>query len=358
VLASFLALNADIKYHKAEMLDDHDLSGMQLGIGLNVMWGHKREIYEIVGTRVVVQDIYPAYHQFYNTYPLALVTVKNRVGYPIEVSITAEIPGISGQPKQGQSVKIERGETLDVPVTVYFKKNLLDIERHRNVILDMDVSVRAAKSYTTNLTSQLVIHNRNAWNGEIDKLHLYLDTENPDIRAFARSAALAVEEQSGVYIQRAAAIFNRLAELGIQYLPDPNIPFYQDDRVQFADETLDLGSGDCDDLTVLYASMLESIGIQTAFVQVRDPEKEIAHLYVILNTGATLENSHVVSSNEKRFIVRENSAGVNTIWLPVETTMLDQDFESAWTFAATAWLKEAQLRNGLADGWVKIFDFH
>jgi hypothetical protein len=126
--------------------------------------------------------------------------------------------------------------------------------------------------------------------------------------------------------------------------------------VQFAVETVDAGSGDCDDLVVLYASMLESAGIQTAFVEVQDPEKELAHLYLLFNTGLRAEEAFLISENEKRYILRDNPSGQKMVWIPVETTLVEDGFEQAWTAAAMSWLQESLLRNGLAEEWVRIID--
>ena len=140
-------------------------------------------------------------------------------------------------------------------------------------------------------------------------------------------------EQDVESVVKANTVFNTLKEKGIRYHRDPNVAFYRDDRVQFAVETLRLGNGDCDDLVVLYASCLESLGIRTAFVEVKDPKREIAHLYLLFDTGIPPEEGHRISTNEKRFVVRSGNSRFDTIWLPIETTVIDQGFEKAWKLA-------------------------
>jgi hypothetical protein len=142
----------------------------------------------------------------------------------------------------------------------------------------------------------------------------------------------------------------------IRYRHDPNILFYQDDRVQYAMETIDQRGGDCDDLVILYASFLESLGMKTAFVETRDPEKEIAHLYLLFATGLPAEQGQLISSNEKRYILREKPNGQKEIWIPVETTLIDKGFEEAWKIGATEYLQDGIIRNGLEQSWVKVID--
>ncbi len=49
----------------------------------------------------------------------------------------------------------------------------------------------------------------------------------------------------------------------IVYVSDPRASV---EYVQFPEQTFELKGGDCDDLSVAYCSILESVGIQTALV--------------------------------------------------------------------------------------------
>ena len=66
----------------------------------------------------------------------------------------------------------------------------------------------------------------------------------------------------------------------------------------------------------------------------------------------------MISPNEKRFIIRAQNASKNTLWLPVETTLIDEGFEEAWSAAAIAYLEDGVVRNGLLEGWIKIIDIN
>lgn len=361
VLSSWFALNADLKYHSIDIPELKDYSGVGLGIGMTFMWGRKRAIYEIKQIKLVVDDIYPAYFQFYTNYPIALVTVKNLMGHPVEVNISGYVKGYSQRPKESGYHRLEGGETRDIPVTLYFGRRLFESEDNRSVILDMDVQVRASTTHREQLSEEIVIHSKNAWDGNMDMLWQFLTPEDDEIRKFARDIVLALEDPVPPGLEsfvHAKSLFNGLSETDLTYLPDPNIPFYKDDRVQFAAETVDAGSGDCDDLVILYASLLESLGIRTALVEVQDPEKELAHLYLLFDTGLTPEEGHLIAANEKRYIVRETPTGQKRVWVPVETTLVEDGFETAWTTAALEYLQEGVVRNGLTEGWVKIIDNH
>lgn len=359
VLASWFALNFDLKYHFVDFEFEKGYSGLEFGFGFNFMWGRKQEIFQVKKIKLVVSDIYPAYYQFYNLYPIALVTLKNMAGYPIEVNIKSYIENYSERAKESGFIRIEKGKTEDIPVTAIFGSQLQNVVNRKPAVLDLEIEARGGQVLKKEFSAQLVVHNRNAWNGEVDKLGFFVTPDNKDILNFTRTLVdkMNVSERKELeYFKKAQVIFDELQKKGIYYHRDPNIPFYKDDRVQYALETIRIGSGDCDDLVVLYTSLLESLGINTAFIEVKDPKKDIAHLYLMFDSGLHVNQGNLISSNEKRYVIRELSSNQKSIWIPVETTLIESGFEEAWKAGATEYLQEGVLRNGIAEGWVKIFD--
>jgi hypothetical protein len=93
----------------------------------------------------------------------------------------------------------------------------------------------------------------------------YICPQNEDVRSFSSSETKGINSNEN----KAKAIFDALGEYGVRYVSDPNDPLGEGiDYVQFPDETLEIKAGDCDDLAVLYASLLESIGIETELIYV------------------------------------------------------------------------------------------
>jgi len=362
LLSSRFALNADFKYHaiNSRQSDDIDYSGYKLSIGLAYMWGSTPEIFNIEEVKLIVRDIYPAYYQFYNTYPIALAVVKNTTTYPIEVNVHSEIKEYSERKQESGFIKIEPGETIDIPIQALFGDKLLESTKRNPAVIDLEIEARAGSLIKKNISLNVTVHSRNAWNGEIDRLGFFITPDEKDIMQYSRNIVSNTEisRDTAKNITIARALFDNLQTRGMVYQSDPNIPYYQDDYVQFAKETLENHSGDCDDLVVLYASLLESVGIKTAFVDVQDPSEKEAHLYLIFDSGVSVENSQLVSTNEKRYIIRKGSAGNQTIWIPVETTLVNKGFDIAWNAGAMDYLEKGIIRSGLNSGWIRIIGAH
>jgi len=359
LLSSWAAINFDLKYHFVDFKFEKQQSGLEFAFGFSFMWGKKREMIQVKDIKLVVKDVYPAYYQFYNTYPLALVSVKNISGHKVEVNLKSHIKHFSERTKETGFTSIENGETKDIPITAIFGKRLLEINQREPAVLDIEIEARAGATITKQLSAEIMLHTRNSWNGEMDKLGHFVTSDDKDILRLSREMInendFNYNSETGNF-EKSKMIFDELRNRGIIYRNDPRILFYKDDRVQYALETIELKGGDCDDLVVLYASLLESQGIKTAFVEVKDPNKEIAHLYLLFDTGLQPNQGHLISTNEKRFVLRENSSGQKNIWIPVETTLITQGFEQAWKAGATAYLEDGVIKNGIEQGWVRIID--
>jgi len=133
--------------------------------------------------------------------------------------------------------------------------------------------------------------------------------------------------------------YHALLELGVIYQVDPASPFtaVQEntnvvDSVSFPRDTLTRLTGDCDDLTALYATMLESVGIETAFLTTP------GHIYVAFNTGVAARDYLMVHSDRDMLFIVDDK-----VWLPVEITMLGRgNFMDAWRFGIDEWDKLEQ----------------
>jgi tetratricopeptide (TPR) repeat protein len=117
------------------------------------------------------------------------------------------------------------------------------------------------------------------------------------------------------------------------YAIDPSTPFVAAssakttvDFLQFPNQTLAYRAGDCDDLSVMYSALLESIGIPSAFVTTP------GHIYVAFNTGLSPENAAKMFQDSGDFIVREGN-----VWIPVEVTIVKDGFVRAWSVGAKQW---------------------
>ena len=84
--------------------------------------------------------------------------------------------------------------------------------------------------------------------------------------------------------------------------------------------------------------MLESIGIQTAFVDYKN-ESGVGHVNLLVNTQLKPEQSNFITNNDKKIVIRKNGSNEDEIWIPIKATLL-KSFDSAWSAASEKFEKK------------------
>jgi tetratricopeptide (TPR) repeat protein len=99
------------------------------------------------------------------------------------------------------------------------------------------------------------------------------------------------------------------------------------DTVNLARDTLKSGMGDCDDLTVLYDSILEALAVDTGFITVP------GHIFAAINSK--------VASRDYRKVHPDRGMSVDVdgeLWVPVEITLIGKSgFLEAWRKGMEEW---------------------
>jgi len=131
------------------------------------------------------------------------------------------------------------------------------------------------------------------------------------------------------------ALHETLTLYGMSYVIDPTTP-YSDlstqkdivDFLQFPRETLEYKAGDCDDLSILYCALLESIGIESAFVTVP------GHIFIAFALKLNPNEARQAFSRSDELIFKEEK-----VWVPLEITELEEGFRTAWQIGAKEWIE-------------------
>ena len=179
--------------------------------------------------------------------------------------------------------------------------------------------------------TRVVVRGRNDWDGNAESLRFFVRPADPEVLRTTRDILLAARDSlaSGglELLSKARALFDAFAGK-LVYVNDPRLTA---DYVQYPEETLRLRGGDCDDMTVCFASLLGSIGVAAAFVDVVPPANPgDAHIYLLFDTGLDPKYASNIAQNPKRYVLRTSRDGKETVWIPIETTVIMKGFAEAW----------------------------
>lgn len=279
---------------------------------------------------VTANKVFSSNYKFYTRGPVGELVLKNNTDRPItNVKVDFVIKDYMDFPTQVEVGDIPPKETLKKDIKTVFNNRILDITE--DTLLQSEIRVSAVargKEETVTVTQPVYVYERHAlvWDNK-GKIASFITPKDPVIMNFAGQAASGYHKaRVNKPLATARALFEALGVEGVAYMEDPNNPYQvisdlKDvvDYVQFPRETLSRKAGDCDDLTSLYAALLESLGIKTMLVDAP------GHLFLLFDTGVTADDAALFGFSSDTYMIHED-----TIWIPVETTFVGSSFVRAW----------------------------
>ncbi len=290
---------------------------------------------------ITFNQVFPVFYKYYDNNPVGVATIRNTGDKPIEnLSLKTFINLYMDTPKVSiESAAIQPGETLNVDLFALFNNEVLKITEATKVAANISVTYTSGgEEISESKVETLRIYDRNAITWDDDrKVAAFISAKDPSVQGIAKNIAGIVTQRGSKSINRnllmAMGIHAALPTLGLSYVIDPQTPYEElskqenvVDFVQYPRQTLSYRAGDCDDLSVLYCSFLESVGIESAFITIP------GHIYIAFATGMTSEEARKKFSRRDELIYHDGMA-----WVPVEITMINDGFLAAWKEGAKEW---------------------
>lgn len=340
-------------------LDYNSFTPDRISMSIGIKLGKIKEQYVKIEYVEIFGEVFPSASHTYAFKPIGKVRVKNISSKPVEARISFHIKDFMDEPTQTKPLWLLSGEVAEVPIFAVFSKAINFVKRFSIQEGNVFVHAEPTEDFDDHYQTPVIIRGRNDWNGDVSQLRYFITPDDPEVLKFARNTIqksnVSPENSKLAKFENAKIIFNELSKV-ITYINDPN---KSTDFVQYPSETLNLHGGDCDDITVCYSALLESIGINVALIDVIPPDNpKNAHIYMMFDTELEVENAELISDNQKKFIIRKNSKGKESIWIPVETTLISKGFNDAWNYAASEYFNNAIIKNGLIEGWIKVVDLN
>lgn len=281
-------------------------------------------------TDISVNTLYSSFYKTYANTPIGHVKVRNDYDQELEMNLKVSIPGLTATTTQ-ENFRLGPGESKETYFPVVFTKNILDVRdlETRQARVKIEYKIKNEDKFVEE-TKKFNLYGRGAITWEkAGKAAAFITKLDQMVSLFVGEIIKALPYKSEIElgnIYKAGALFDAMGEFGIKYKEDPANPFstipktqHKVDRVQYPAEFLISKQGDCDDLTVLYASLLENAGIKTALLSTE------GHITLMFDTGIHERNWGVLPVGDS-LAVRKNK----TLWIPVEVTKVGTSFSEAW----------------------------
>lgn len=323
-------------------------------LSLHLLLNTKQEKYVQFVDVKIVNDIYPTFVEEYIVQPFAIAKVVNLSDRTVTVKPASKIEKLNYENIFSPFINISPKDTIEIPFYTMIQDSYLEkksIISYANFYL-----ITENENPDDEIQKPILINGINAWNGNVSYLRYFVKKDFDFSLNYSKNilskykTTLDTIRNDLENFYKTKILFNEVMSKMI-YVADPNS---STDRVQFPNETIQLKGGDCDDLSVCFSSLLESIGIETAFVDYQ-AEKNLRHVNLLINTKLNPEKASFITKNDKKFFVRKNVVGEEEVWIPIETTSLT-DFDKAWEIAADKFYSEAIDNYGLSKGSVQIIN--
>ena len=302
------------------------------------------------------QNIYPAISDKYLDVPVATAKVVNLTNEKIEVKPVILISKLNTDKFQSPAVTLQPNDTTEINFFTTIPENYKSVNpelTYANFYL-----MSLTDEYDDEFQKPLLVNGINAWDGNVSNLRYFIQRDLDFSIRYTKEILSQHKNQIDTVINaasdfyKAKIIFNALVKK-LTYTSDPRASA---EYVQYPKQTIELMGGDCDDLSVCYSSLLESIGIETAIVDFKS-SNYLRHVNIIFNSKLTPQQAGLITENDSKYFIRKNESGDDEIWIPIETTALS-DFETAWSIGSEKFNNEAINDFGLVKGTVEIIDVY
>ena len=331
--------------YKALMLPKRFVSNtVQAGIGItyNFTKGLKYSS-NINITDEELQPLFPVFYSHYADNSFGTITIKNNEEAAIKnVKVYFNCKYMLTRTLIGEFSKIAQGDSVLVDITALLNESILS--QLSDSITDGTIYVEykllnKSKDFTYNVSFTTLSRNSMTW-ADDRQAAAFVSPRDASALKFARQVKSIVKgslrNDIPVNMQYAGALFCALKEYGINYVIDPTSAYSDNtgglsiDFLQFPYQTLSYHGGDCDDLSIMNCSLLEALGIQTAFITIP------GHIYIAFDSGVELDQaaSKIPGS---RYVEYEGKA-----WIPYEITLCTDTFDLALRTGYSQWVKAGE----------------
>jgi tetratricopeptide (TPR) repeat protein len=300
--------------------------------------------------KVNISPIYASLYKRQSQDSIGTAVIRYKGKEQLNYKISASIPQYSRpnpkeffiEPRSAPRASRDHGkigksvfETVEtVPLYAFLTDSILMVEGNTPMTAKVTVSYLVNRKIRTAEAGQafkLFPRNCLNWAAGVEQVAAFIDNEDNDIEAAANDflARVPAEILINSNINRAQKLFEGLGLVGITYKEDPYEAYAQVyaglDKVLYPYQLLkEKRTGDCDDLTVLYAALLENCNIPVALISAP------GHIFLMFDTDIPERQQEMLRLPSSMYHIFDG-----TVWIPIEITEVGKSFDIAWEKGVT-----------------------
>jgi tetratricopeptide (TPR) repeat protein len=292
-------------------------------------------------SNIEFENIFPVFHKYYDDHPIGKAVLENPYNKPVtDIEVTLFVRQYMDVPKKCSApVTIDPGAAQEIELNALFTDKVLDITEATKVAVEIGTEYTYEGSrYKDEIVETIRVYDRNAMTWDDDrKAAAFVTAKDPMVLTFSKNVAGMIQDKGSQAVDSnlllGMALHKALSLYGMSYIIDPRTPYAEFskktdaiDFLQFPRQSLEYKAGDCDDLSILYSSLLGALGVEAAFITIP------GHILIAFALEVSPDEARKSFSNPDELIFHGGK-----VWIPVEITELKGGFLEAWQIGAREW---------------------
>jgi hypothetical protein len=329
-----LTLNGELGYLQLNSSAEPLYSGITAGIAVHYRYDTQPSTGKLEVDYIQSEPVYPIYAGLYKENSLGTLTIQNNESAEItQVNVSFKAGNYtSSQMLCGSFDLMKKFDSFPLPLFADFSDTIQNFTEDGKIPGELIIEYKLlGATRTSRETLVIPVYNRNSirWTDPA-LLASFASPTSPEVLDYSKYAVGIARNQlrSGLNreMQFAMYLFEGLKVGGISYSFDnatPYMTYHLDqeliDYVQYPFQTLAYHSGDYDDLGLLLASALESVGIKSALIPLENDF--IVAFYLNISQK---EADNLFDSTDRLLNMGEG------YWIPLSMSVLREGFINSW----------------------------
>ncbi|WP_407398604.1 tetratricopeptide repeat protein [Treponema sp.] len=268
-------------------ISDNDplLKGMFAGIGTKINFSTGKKSSGGFSVSLEQTDAaFPIYMSAYRNFPIGTLTIRNTEGADVtDVHVSFRAGKYTASTYKSAVIpKLRKYKTVQVPLLADFSQEILRFTEDGKILGEVVIEYNFLGSKKESVHSVVLdVYNRNAfmW-ADPAAMASFISPDTPEIQEFAKYVAGFARNNFKTGINRNLVIAAHMSEAvrlsKISIEKDESSPYEEYhrqmtvDSIKYPLQTMNMMGGDLDEIGILLASCLESVGVGTGYIPLDD----------------------------------------------------------------------------------------
>ena len=309
-------------------------AGVTAGISIKVTFDTKKVSGNVDASAEYDDNLFPLLYTIYKNEPIGTITITNNESAEIRnIVVKFRAEGYTASEQLCGDIKVINKHSSDeLYLYADFTDKVLRFSESGKISGEVVVEYELlGDSRVAVIPVTVPVYNRNSMRW-IDPAVIasFISTNSQEILELSKSIVGVARSHARTGLnknmQYAMFVHEGLRNIGIVVEENSDTPYntyHLDlsalDYIQYPYQTLSYRSGDKDDIAILYMSMLQSVGIDAAFIPLDDD------FIVAIKLGDATSSLLSLFNDESRILVVDDQ-----VWLPVSIKAMNEGFVNSW----------------------------